>query len=665
VTFAAAKYAALFAEEAREQLAASAAALLALERAAADGAPAAGPVDAAFRAVHTVKGMSATMGYAVVERAAHELEHALARLREGSLAVSPPLVDALLGAADALERAVRAAVDGLAAPDVLDALATLAALTSVHAPPVDASPRSAAPTSAAGAGGYAVRVRIAPDAALPGVRAFMALQRAAALGQVADVHPPADALQSPSFDRTLAFRLVPTHDDVSPAAIANAVRGAGEIADVHVATPTEESPAVSVHASPVHASPVHAVPVPAVPVAAVPVAAVPRQVRVDAARIDALLDLAAELVTARGRLADAAARVGDAALAGAVADVGRLAGALHEQVLASRLVPVGDAFERMPRLVRDAARATGKRVALHAEGADVAVDRAVVDALAEPLGHLLRNAVDHGIEAPAARAAGGKPAAGRVTLRAARARDAVEVSVDDDGRGIDAARVLERAHAAGLVPRDVPALDDDRLLAVLANPGFSTAEQVTAVSGRGVGMDAVLARVRALGGTLALRTRAGEGTTWTLRLPLTLAVSRALLADAGDGATYALPLAHVRETLDLDDDARGGAGAVTLRGEAIPLIALRSALAAEPAADDDRGALAGCAEAAVVEVGGRRVALAVTAFGGQPDLVVKRLPEVRGALRIFGGATILESGAVALIVDVPALLSRIPPRLLP
>ena len=193
---------------------------------------------------------------------------------------------------------------------------------------------------------------------------------------------------------------------------------------------------------------------------------------------------------------------------------------------------------------------------------------------------------------------------------------------------------------------------------MLANPGFSTAERVTAVSGRGVGMDAVQARVRAAGGTLALHTAPGSGTTWTLRLPLTLAVTRALLADAGGGTTYALPLAHVRETLDLTDDVatgEDGRPALRVRDALVPLVALGAAVGGGGTPLD------GCREAAVVEVAGRRLALAVPAFGGQPDVVVKRLPGVRGALRIFGGATILDTGAVALIVDVPALLSRISP----
>ncbi len=650
MSFSTAKYAALFADEAREHLAAASDALLALERAAAQGEPGTAAIDAAFRAVHTVKGMSATMGYAVVERIAHEMEHVLSRVRDGARRADPALVDALLVASDALDAAVRAAVAGTAPPDADASLASLRALDADAAGATVADPARGvhANDEPAAEGGVRVRVVVAADAALPGVRAFLALQRAQALGDVSDVRPPADAFQADGFDGAFAFTLRPS-SDLDAEAIARAVRAAGDIARVDVEAPRAITPPVAAAADDA-------------PVAREPAAA-PRHVRMDAARLDALLDLAGELVTARGRLATAAARMGDAALAGAVADVSRLVAALQEQVLESRLVPVAEVFDRMPRLVRDAARLTGKRVELVTDGTDVAVDRAVLDALGDPLGHLLRNAVDHGLESADARAAAGKAPTGRIHLRAARERDAIAVSVTDDGRGIDASRVLARARERGLVDARTTALDDAQLLRILASPGFSTAERVTAVSGRGVGIDAVVARLRAVGGTLALSTRPGEGTTWTLRLPLTLAVARALLARTDDGTTYALPLTHVRETLDLAEEPgrdADGRAVVGVREELVPLVALHEAIAGAPATR--RGAaLAGCTEAAVVEVGGRRLALAVPAFIGQPDLVVKRLPSVRGALRIFGGATILDTGAVALIVDVPALLSRISP----
>jgi len=351
-----------------------------------------------------------------------------------------------------------------------------------------------------------------------------------------------------------------------------------------------------------------------------------------------------DLAHARARLSAAAARIGDAPLAAAVADVARLTAALQEQALACRLVPMHEVFDRMPRLVREAARATGKRVRLEIAGGDVTVDRAVLDALAEPLSHLLRNAVDHGVEMGDVRRAAGKAETGLVSLRAARVRDGVCVEVEDDGRGVDRAAVVRRARARGLLDGDAAAaaLDDERLLALLAAPGLTTASQVSAVSGRGVGVDAALARVRALGGSLTLRTAVGSGTCFTLRMPLTVAVAPVLLARDGV-STWALPIVHVRETLDLDADTAISAG---------PLLSLAGALG-HPV--DEAVARP---EAIVVEVDGRRMALAVSAIVGQAEVVVKPMPRVRGALNLFGGASILEDGSVTPIVDVPALLHR-------
>jgi two-component system chemotaxis sensor kinase CheA len=651
VTFSIAKYAALFADEAREHLAAAGAALLELERIAARGEPAGPAVDAAFRAVHTVKGMSATMAYTVVERVAHEMESTLSQLRDGARTADPALVDALLGAADALAAAVDAAVGERPAPDVEAALLALGSAPAhpLGRPENDAPPvATLAPSSAEG---LRVRVHVASAAALPGVRAFLVLQRARALGDVREVLPPESSLLAGDFDGALTLRLVP-NDGIDAAEIERALLAVGELASVAIGDPRARAATVE-----------H--PVAVGPSAAVPAAA--RHVRIDAATLDALLDLAGELVTARGRLSTAASRIGDAALAGAVADVGRLVASLQEQVLESRLVPVAEVFDRMPRLVRDAARATAKRVELRTEGGEVGVDRAVLDALGDPLGHLLRNAVDHGIESAERRAAAGKPPTGRVTVRAVRERDAIAVAVTDDGGGVDVEAVLRRARSAGLVDASVRSVDDDQLLHLLASPGFSTASRVTSVSGRGVGVDAVVARVRALGGTVSLHPRPGAGTTWTLRLPLTLALARALLARDASGTFYALPLTHVRETLDLDGLAErtdDGRSLVRVRDELVPLVALGDVVASERQQGADvssRDALARCTEAAIVEVGTRRVALAVETFVGQPELVVKRLPNVRGALRIFGGASILDGGAVALIVDLPALLSRITP----
>ncbi len=318
-----------------------------------------------------------------------------------------------------------------------------------------------------------------------------------------------------------------------------------------------------------------------------------------------------------------------------------------------RMVPVWQVFDRFPRLVRDSARALNKDVTFVVEGKEIELDRSLLDEIGEPIVHLLRNAIGHGIESPAERAAAGKPRAGRLVLSAARDRAAVLIRVSDDGRGIDRPRVLARARALGLVDEGTREVDDDALFRLIARPGLSTAEQVSDLSGRGVGIDAVQVKARALGGSVELKTVAGEGTTITIRLPVTLAIVRALLARSGT-ERYALPLTHVRETLEYDRDVVQhvkGKPVLVLRDEVLPLLDLREVVrqhATVPAGGPNR-------EIVVIERGDRRSGLVVDELIGQQDIVVKQFDAARDGLALFSGATILADGAPALIMDVGSL----------
>ena len=333
-------------------------------------------------------------------------------------------------------------------------------------------------------------------------------------------------------------------------------------------------------------------------------------------------------------------------------DATRLIGDLQTEIMTSRLVPVGQVFDRFPRLVRDVARQLGKDVLLSIEGKEIEIDRSVLDEIAEPVVHLLRNAVDHGLELPEVREAKGKPRAGRLTLSAQRDRSAVLVTVRDDGKGIDRARVLTRAIELGMVAPSTVQLDDETMLRCIAHPGLSTAEQVTDVSGRGVGIDAVQSRVRTIGGSLEVTTASGVGTTVTIRLPVTLAIVRALLARVGN-ERYALPLTHVRETMErLPATIRQvqGRDVLVLRDEVLPVLRLRDVVQLPPGREPV------LEEIVVIERGDRRAGLVVDELTGQEDIVVKSYDAVRDGMALFSGATILSDGAPALIVDVASLL---------
>jgi two-component system chemotaxis sensor kinase CheA len=319
------------------------------------------------------------------------------------------------------------------------------------------------------------------------------------------------------------------------------------------------------------------------------------------------------------------------------------------------MVPVSQVFDRFPRIVRDAARGVGKQVEFAIEGKDIELDRSMLDEIADSIVHLLRNAIDHGIEAPDKRAAAGKPPVGKLVLSAVRDRSAVVIRVSDDGKGIDRERVLAKAKRDGLVDANKTDLTEDELLRLLARPGFSTAEKVTDLSGRGVGVDAVYTRVRSLGGAMDIRSVPGQGTTMILRLPLTLAIVRALLARVDD-ETYAIPLAHVSETIELTPDLLKtvkGREVLLARDEVLPLFRLRTLVelpgyVAETDIDLE--------QVVVIDLGDRRCGLVIDELTGQEEIVVKQYDAVHDGLPFFGGATLLGDGTPSLIVDVSSLL---------
>jgi two-component system chemotaxis sensor kinase CheA len=459
------------------------------------------------------------------------------------------------------------------------------------------------------------------------VRAFVVVKRAESLGRVVEVIPPVDALQAEQFEREFAIRLETT---TPPGEIASALRAAGDVERVDVEDPKARAAAQSAESGRQRSS---------------------RNVRIDLRRLDALMNLIGELVITRGRLVQLAITRDDPALTEAVTEASRLVSDLQDQIMASRMVPVWQVFDRFPRLVRDSARALGKEIEFAIEGKEIELDRSMLDEIGDPVVHLLRNAIDHGFESTTERIAAGKPPAGKLVLSAARERSSITIRVTDDGRGIDRDRVLAKARNLGLVDTGRAELSDDDLIRLISRPGFSTAERVTDISGRGVGIDVVHARIRALGGSVEIRSIPGRGTTVTLRLPLTLAILRALLVRV-DGDTFAVPMTHVNETVELEGAALKsvkGHEVLMLRDDVLPLVRFRSLLGL--AADGGR-----MPQVIVLEVGERRAGLVVDELAGQQDIVVKQFDAVRNAAALFSGATILGDGAPALIVDVGSLL---------
>ena len=626
-----ARYAELFLTESRDNLVAVNEALLRLERDARDSEA----IDAAFRAVHTIKGMAGVMGYGAVADLAHDMEALLAGARDeqrGLRSDDPPM---LFEAADALEAAIEASVAGRS--DDVDVNGICARLrgwaTGMHAVPSTVGEFLLPPGE-----GLGITVTLLRDAPLRGARAMLVLQRARTLGHVVAVVPEERALAEDHFEQTFAFRL---KTNASQELITETVRAAGFVESVRV---TREARA----ADPVAAAVDRADSAWNAPTIKTPLQ---RYVRIDLRRLDALMNLMGELVIARGRLDQSVARQDDPVLQDAAGAVSRLIGDMQSGILSSRMVPVWQVFDRFPRVVRDAARSLGKELDFVVEGREIELDRALLDQIGDPLVHLLRNAIDHGIEDPSERANAGKERAGKLTLSAARDRSSVVIRVTDDGRGIDRTRMLTRGQAEGILDPARTELSDEDLLKMIARPGFSTAAQVTTLSGRGVGVDAVVSRVRSIGGSVELRTTLGKGTSITIRLPVTLAIIQALLARVGD-ETYALPLTHVRETLQLTPSVVRrvrGTDVLVLRDEVLPLLNLRQIV--ELPIRDPEGS-----QVVVLEVADRRAGLVVDQLRGQQEIVVKPIDGARGAASCFSGATILGDGVPALILEATSLL---------
>ncbi len=378
----------------------------------------------------------------------------------------------------------------------------------------------------------------------------------------------------------------------------------------------------------------------------------PRHIRIDAKRLDTLMTVVGELVIARDRISKIAEQIGDQSLLEATLRASQILANLQNEIMTSRMVPVWQVFERFPRIVRDTAKALGKEVEFKIEGREIELDRSMLDEMGEPVLHLLRNSLDHGIETPAEREKAGKQRVATLILTAERDRATVLIRVTDDGRGIDQARVLPRAKKLGLVDKDTTNLSEQELVAIIARPGFSTADKVTEISGRGVGFDIVANRVRALGGSLEVHTDAGLGTSVSMRLPLTLAISRALLAKV-DKEVYAIPLTHVLETFSLSQPMlyeSKGRQVVAIRDDLFPAIWLRERVGLPAPANAASG------QVVLVELAERKAALIVDEFVGQQEIVVKQFDGVNGSKTLFSGATILGDGSPALIVDASSLL---------
>jgi len=639
-----------------------------------------------FRSAHTLKGMSATMGYDQLTELAHEMENLLEHLRTGGIPVTTLIVDTLFACFDTLEEIINAIAQDR--PEQVDYGALVTEMKGiigvVPAVEIQAGDERRTPLEGAGEGAAVVErgagkesyqpgpstttlLQVADEdlatfAAIPGmrvlgvtveldrecllksVRVFMVFKKLAQLGEVLASLPPVEALEDEKFD--LDFQVGLATSEVNERVV-KALLAIAEISKVTVDVIREADVARPEEMAPARA--------PTGRAATLSVARRTQSVRVNIARLDSLMNLVGELVINRTRLISIASGIQVSELHEALDHTTRLTSELQDEIMKTRMVPVEHIFNRFPRMVRDLAKAEGKEVDFIVEGKEIELDRTILDEISDPLMHMIRNAVDHGIATPEERESKGRPRRGIVRLSAYRDRNYVAIEVEDDGDGIDPAEAFDRAAKKGLIsPEERASLDPGDILRVISMPGLSMSEEVSGVSGRGMGMDAVKSKAESLGGFVSLDTSPGLGTRVTLKLPLTLAIVHALMVEVA-GEVYALPLGTVRETHVLSpDDIKTiqNREAIFLRDETIPLLRLDRALGCSRSLDRSQPF-----PVVITEVGPRLVAIGVHSLIGQQEIVISSLDEHLKRVDGFAGATILGTGRVALILDIPGLMS--------
>ena len=650
------KYLALFVSESREHLDALSAGLVRLEKSGGAGEVPAEVVDELFRHVHSLKGMAAAMQQEGIALLAHRAEDVVGVVRALGTAPSAEVVDLLLTVTDALSEMVKEAGAGgtpvapeplaerlLAASTRLRG-ATATALGTAATPPSAApSPAPAGPSPEAIPAGRTRRLRVDVEVVegspVPAVRGFLVLKRLEGAGRIVRASPGAAELRAGQMPgRKLT---VEVETDQPATEVERTLAQIADLGRIQVQEVAEPAPT----------------PPPTMPPRPEGPGEAPRTVRVRAEMLDEFLDVSGELLLATARLRELGRAMPEAGRRAHEEGLDRLqaiAKDLHGRVMSARMTPLTGLSDRLPRAARDLARRTGKQVDVVVTGSEIEVDRALLDEISDPVLHLLRNAVDHGIETAAQRIAAGKRPTGRIEVSARRERDRVILEVSDDGRGMDPESLRRSAVARGAIGAEAAAaLPDAEALLLSCLPGVSTAGQVTDVSGRGVGMDAVKRSVESLSGTLAIESRRGEGTRFTMRLPLTVAMQPVLLVRVGQ-EVVAIPVSKVHGASQAHVEAldrAGGAPQLAFGGGHVPVHDLGVLLGTGPAADGRRRSIV------ITESETGRVGLAVDQLLGQEEAVLKPLHGPLSLVPGLSAVTVLGNGRPVFVIDVPALVA--------
>ncbi|WP_018660082.1 chemotaxis protein CheA [Heyndrickxia acidiproducens] len=682
------QYLEIFIEESKEHIQSLNENLLLLEQNPHDLAI----VNEIFRSAHTLKGMSATMGYEDLANLTHKMENVLDAIRNEKLLVTPDTIDIIFTAVDQLESMVDSISDGGDGKlDVRDTIAQLHTLENGgKTPPAHREVSAAAAVTDqqeaenTGAGQYdeyeqtviiqsaeqgyhcyAITIRLRPDCLLKAARVFMVFEILEKSGEVIHSNPPVDQLEDEQFEFEFTVTLVsketseeikqkilkvseieeveaktvviePHHNNDSavqtaPAEQAQTARHT-EQNQKQIQNPKTKDSKTAIHHHK-NAS---------------------KTIRVNIERLDNLMNLFEELVIDRGRLEQIAKEVNHPELNETVERMSRISGDLQTIILNMRMVPVETVFNRFPRLVRQLSRDLNKKMNLRIIGAETELDRTVIDEIGDPLVHLIRNSCDHGIETPEERRAANKSETGTIKLKAYHSGNHVFIEIEDDGAGINREKVLEKAVSKGIVKADEAGnLSDSEIFNLIFESGFSTADKISDISGRGVGLDVVKSTIQSLSGTISVHSAEGQGSVFTIQLPLTLSIISVMLVEIG-AEKYAVPLSSIIETAIIKKSRILNAHhqkVIDFRGKVVPLVFLNDVFDIPNANVEDE-----FVSVLIVRKGDKLAAFVVDAFIGQQEIVLKSLGNYLTNVFAISGATILGDGQVALIIDCNALI---------
>lgn len=590
-----------------------------------------------FRVAHTIKGMAGFMGYKNLEELCHKLESAMGKIRDGEIEVSGEIIDLMLEAVDAIELMIdKIENDGDDAVDVSHLISKLQELTGSR---VDKTHQETEPEIVIGDASVRVDVVLSEECIMKSVRAALVVESLSEVAEIVGTFPGEEEIDKEGFDGKFSVFLKGDASKIDEVMSKIAEVDRYDVVEIEVRRrDTIDENEITQKIGAVEKSRSEEKKV--------------ESIRVNISQLDTIMNLVGELVISKGRLLQIATEHEIPELKEAVSIMDKSITSLQDEIMRIRMVKIERVFSKFPRMVRDLARKLGKKIEFIMEGHDTELDRTVLDEISDPLVHLVRNAVDHGIEMPEERKAAGKSEVGKIRLSAWREKNNIIIEIEDDGKGLDVEKIKQKAIERGLITKEkAESIGEDEIKMLIFSPGFSTKEKATEISGRGVGMDVVKTTVERLGGSVKLISEKGKGTKIRIHLPPTVAIIKSLLVTVGN-EMYAIPISSVVEALYVTEENRKvihGNPFLYVRGKLIPAFKLKDIFNIQNGKAEREVGI-------IVEKEGEKYALIADMISDQQEIVIKPLSGFLSKIKGFSGVTILGDGRVVPIIDVSSLL---------